>query len=100
MTEIVKTVQTCLACPSQWDAWDSEGSYLYFRYRHGYGSVRKWLNSVADDESSKLVAEFQLGDSLDGFIELEDFVEKAGLTLSANCDNSILYDDSFLDCWD
>ncbi len=40
MVTITRLVQTCEACPSQWDGWDAEGNYYYFRYRHGHFCVR------------------------------------------------------------
>ncbi|MEV3930903.1 MULTISPECIES: hypothetical protein [unclassified Streptomyces] len=36
-----RAVRTCLARPSQGDAWTTEGRYLYFRYRHGEGTVEQ-----------------------------------------------------------
>lgn len=37
--EVIRVVQTCTACPSQWDAWTPTGEYVYVRYRHGWLSV-------------------------------------------------------------
>lgn len=83
---IVKAVQTCAACPSQWDTWNEDGEYLYLRYRQGHGTVHhfenedytkwdfgKWRNPVAD---------FRHGHPLDGVIDLPAFCDLAGLTLS------------------
>lgn len=36
---LVRVVQTCPACPSQWNAWDAAGQYYYLRYRGGRGTV-------------------------------------------------------------
>jgi hypothetical protein len=33
MIRIKDIVQTCIACPSQWDMWDEDGKYYYVRYR-------------------------------------------------------------------
>jgi hypothetical protein len=71
---LTRAVQTCWACPSQWDAWDADGRYYYLRYRSGHGSVRA-------DGARYPVADFDYGDSLDGFIELEKFAELAGIRL-------------------
>lgn len=99
MIKIVRAVQTCTACPSQWDAWDEEGNYYYLRYRHGLGTVTQYRTSdwvsvrYQWDESSDVpyhyqnpayvreVTSFEHGDSLDGFIELEEFCRLAGMEL-------------------
>lgn len=84
MTTVVKATQTSWACPSQWDAEDSEGTYLYLRYRYGHGSVYRWPNN--DDtnwfEDRILVTEFYCGNELDGCIQLEEFLELAGMELA------------------
>lgn len=73
MTRIVRAIQTCWACPAQWDAWDETGRYWYFRFRSGQGS--------AECETGER-RYFSEGDGLDGYIELEDFCELAGLELN------------------
>lgn len=84
---IVKAVQTCLACPSQWDAWDSEGRYWYLRYRHAHGEARQytqgpdWYEDESWPEPVDLLT-FSYGDSpYDGVIELDKFCELAGIWL-------------------
>lgn len=95
MIMIVRAVRTCIACPSQWDAWDEAGSYYYLRYRHGHGEVRQyltpdWADAPRHDDGTgrevnsefiRDVASFSCGDALDGSIELEEFAERAGLLL-------------------
>lgn len=80
---IVRAVQTCGACPSQWDAWDLDGNYWYLRYRHGRGTAvrqpgpdwRTW----ADRQPN--ISFTRGGDEgPDGWIELDEFCERAGLT--------------------
>lgn len=73
---ITRAVQTCAACPAQWDAWDQDGRYLYLRYRNGHGTARR------EDAACELVAEFSTGDSYDGVISLEDFARRAGFQLA------------------
>lgn len=68
---IIKAEQTCFACPSQWDAWDEDGDYWYLRFRYGYGS--------AECEAKGEYRSFEAGDDLDGCIELDLFLELAGL---------------------
>lgn len=82
---IVCAVQTCLACPSQWDAWNADGQYFYFRFRSGYGSAHAYASRDHRTWSldSEPVAEFAYDDDgADGIIALGEFCEKAGLTLS------------------
>jgi hypothetical protein len=67
-------VQTCFACPSQWDTWTADGDYLYLRFRWGRGYVQS--------ERRGVVASFGTGDDLDGVISLEDFMAAANLTLA------------------
>jgi hypothetical protein len=102
MITIVRAVQTCQACPSQWDAWDADGNYYYLRYRSGCGSVTQyksenwagapWVENPdesrpgwakrANTEFIADIAEFVHGDPLDGSITLEEFAALAGMSLS------------------
>jgi hypothetical protein len=102
MITLVKAVQTAIACPSQWDAWDGDGNYYYLRYRYGYGEMcqyqsENWVDApwrddidksvpgwgrLANVEYIRTVAEFEHGDPLDGSISLEEFTRLAGVTLS------------------
>ena len=78
-TEIIidRAAQTCVACPSQWDAWDADGRYWYLRFRHGHGSMGR---DYATDNLSFTVSYEETG--LDGAISLEDFCERIGVTLA------------------
>lgn len=71
---LVRAVQTCTACPSQWDAWDADGRYWYLRFRSGRGSMGR--DYVTDTLS------FDTGDGISGSISLEDFCELIGVTLA------------------
>ena len=82
---IVKAELTSWACPSQWDAWTDTGEYMYLRYRYGYGYAKiyeneNWWESENMEEDT-VIASFEYGHPLDGFITLEDFCEKANLNL-------------------
>lgn len=73
--QLTKVVQTCFACPSQWDAWDAEGNYYYLRYRHGWGRVDVNGRRPGDGQvESKTIVEFDRNDPLDGVIDLEEFI--------------------------
>ena len=78
---IVKAIQTSGACPSQWDAWTDSGEYVYLRYRHGYGYAKTYADGYDDPGAGNIIASFEYGDSLDGFITLQDFCEKAYIQL-------------------
>lgn len=75
---IVRTRQTSWVCPSQWDAWTASGLYVYLRYRWGRGSVDVFYDSSKGTE----VATFQHGNDMDGYISLDDFARRAGITIA------------------
>ncbi len=79
---IVRAVQTCHACPSQWDAWDEDGQYWYLRYRSGRGTAEKQPGSMEWSMKTEPEFSFQYGDALDGIISLEEFCQRAGITLA------------------
>lgn len=88
---LAKVVQTCSACPSQWDAWTIDGNYLYLRYRCGVGTADTY--DSADWEiwpvpPDGAIARFNTGDNLDGMISLDDFMAASGLKLSPNAEVS------------
>lgn len=74
MSEIilVRAVQTCHACPSQWDAWDLDGRYWYLRFRSGRGTMgRDYLTGQLS---------FEVDDGLAGAISLAEFCDRIGVT--------------------
>jgi hypothetical protein len=87
---IVKAVQTCWACPSQWDAWTDTGQYLYLRYRYGHGTVTAFEGPNWEEWTRRdaPLAEFSTCNPWDGIISLQAFAEKAGLTLSDDLEES------------
>uniref|UniRef100_UPI003F495FB0 hypothetical protein n=1 Tax=Streptosporangium sp. CA-235898 TaxID=3240073 RepID=UPI003F495FB0 len=88
---LAKVVQTCSACPSQWDAWTTTGQYLYLRYRFSRGTVDAYDNPDSDtwtEVPDGRVARFRQGDDLDGEISLEDFLAAASLKLAPNAEVS------------
>ncbi|WP_031165996.1 hypothetical protein [Streptosporangium roseum] len=89
MTALAKVIQTCSACPSQWNAWTSTGQYLYLRYRFGVGTVDAYNNPDPDTWLTipdGRIARFSKGDGLDGEISLEDFLTAAGLELAPDAE--------------
>jgi hypothetical protein len=81
--KIVRAVRTCVACPSEWNAWTVDGQYLYLRYRFGCGTATKYVDQHFYDrhEIGLIVAEFTWGDWLDGEIDLDQFCAFADLDL-------------------
>ncbi|MFD8697797.1 hypothetical protein [Kitasatospora purpeofusca] len=86
-TALARVVWTCSSSPSQWDAWTTGGRYLYFRYRHGEGSVEHFPGGpdpdTWDEEGSGLLARWHDG-SRGGAIDLADFLVLAGLRPAPN----------------
>ena len=83
---LARVVETCCACPSQWDAWTVDGQYLYLRYRGGVGTVDAY-DGPGPDGWTRVpdggVAWFEDPDDLlHGDIGLEEFCERAGLVLA------------------
>lgn len=89
---IVRAVQISFACPAQWDAWTTDGRYLYLRFRHGYGCAR-WEHGPDADQWSDdqlfgpVAASFEDDDPWAGCIELEEFCERAGITLAPDLEH-------------
>lgn len=82
MITIVRAVQTSVACPAQWDAWDAEGRYYYLRFRYGNGTVQAMDDSEDRNYLADPVASFTDDDQWNGTIELEEFAQRAGIALS------------------
>lgn len=75
--KLTRIVETCIACPSQWDAWDAEGNYYYLRFRSGLGTVDQY-DSPDVEQWDRVPAGntdgFEYEDS--GFIELDEFIKR------------------------
>ena len=70
---MVKTlIRTCERSPSQWEAKTADGQYLYVRYRWGCLEIGMGVSMGAAIASGGNIFEKQLGDKLDGSMELED----------------------------
>lgn len=70
---VTSLVLTCAACPTQYDAFLEDGSYVYIRYR--WGTLRaEWAISQDawwSDQMKDLFCE-SVGEALDGFMEESD----------------------------
>jgi hypothetical protein len=86
MTTLARVVCTCPSVPTQWDAWDTNGQYYYLRYRFGRGTVDAYDDSnpaTWDVVPDGYTAAFRDPDEpLKGEIELDEFLEQAGLQLA------------------
>ena len=79
---ITRAVETCGGCPAQWDAWTTNGQYLYLRYRHGIGTVDAEPSSDPSAwTEDHPVAEFDTDDGL-GSIGIVEFCRRAGIALA------------------
>lgn len=88
---IVRAVQTCAYCPSQWDAWDDQGRYYYLRHRNQRGSVDRYGSSDPDTWTAGPLGEIARfhGTELAGdgdLEELADFARQAGIRLADDLD--------------
>ena len=67
-------VNTCYACPAQWDAETEDGRPVYIRYRWGFLSIR-----ILDSRDSVLHGEEiygeQIGDEMDGYLPQEQLLD-------------------------
>lgn len=73
----IEAIQTCGACPTQYEG-TIEGERFYFRYRHGFWSVRFHPTDEWNDEA--WVDGDNLGDDLDGcmgYADVMDILEKS-----------------------
>ncbi|MDX3429691.1 hypothetical protein OG810_29010 [Streptomyces sp. NBC_01693] len=90
---LAQVVRTCPASPSQWDAWTTDGQYLYLRYRHGEGSVDQHPSEDTDTwdvgDGSRLLTLWDDGTD-GGKIALPDFLAAAGLRLAPDAEVSVL----------
>jgi hypothetical protein len=82
---LARVVRTCIACPSQWDAWTVDGQYLYLRYRWSVGEVTPDSGPDGDLTAEPLVTFGEPG-GLDGTISLAEFLGRAGLELAPDAE--------------
>lgn len=87
---IVRAVQTCEACPSQWDAWDADGRYWYLRHRHSVGAAWQYDSPDCEtwDERPPVLRyeidwESESTEEIgDGYVSLREFCRRTGLNLA------------------
>lgn len=81
--KIARLEQTCDACPSQWDAWTEDGTYVYIRYRYGFLTVTKYEGDpYADpDQRGDVVYADTHGDDMDGLMSTREMLLLTGLEM-------------------
>lgn len=70
--KLVRIEQTLDFCPSEWDAYDSDGDYYYIRYRYGFLSVNK------GEIMGESVFARQVKDHLSGVMSTEEMLRITG----------------------
>jgi hypothetical protein len=73
--ELATLTRTCLACPSQWEGALDDGRAIYVRYRHGELSVGiggDIDDAVRNGMSDQALYAADIGDGLDGFMDVEE----------------------------
>lgn len=82
MISITRIVQTTVAMPAQWDAWDANDVMYYLRYECGHGEVWRLHKPHVYWPDRDLIAEFHKDDDDADCIDLEQFISRAGITLA------------------
>jgi hypothetical protein len=85
MSEVIlaKVIETCRACPAQWDAWDLDGNYWYLRYRSNRGSAERQpspdLQTWTDGPPNMSFDTTGEYPPMHGVMDLPEFCRRAGL---------------------
>lgn len=85
----VRVVRTCIACPSQWDAWNAQGDYYYLRYRHGRGTVEQAPGpdpATWNPSNLIMVDQFTEGNRLSGSMDLDEFLRYTAYSLAPDAE--------------
>jgi hypothetical protein len=73
---IVKSlVETCSACPSQWEGMTADNRKLYIRYRWGHLTVQIGLQDDPNENAAvcgEYIYNESVGDDYDGFMTLDE----------------------------
>jgi hypothetical protein len=79
---LVELVQTCEACPSQWEGVTDTGLHFYARYRHGrlgWGVGETITDAVHDAFEDRV----EVPREADGWMDTEEMVKLAGVVRGA-----------------
>lgn len=72
MITITKIRMTCFGCPSQWDGYDANNVYYYFRYRWGALRVDTAPTKEESRSSRTTIYSQQVGAGMDGVLSYSD----------------------------
>jgi len=77
--EVKNIIQTCGACPSQWEGKLVDGRMFYARYRHGSLAIelsKDITDDVYDAIGGELIYHETLGDPYDGVLDQSELIDK------------------------
>jgi len=75
MWKVTNIVETCFACPSQWEGKTEDGHTIYIRYRWGHLSVRVSYSTsedISDAVMGKEIISLSYGDGMSGVMSYEE----------------------------
>ena len=93
MINIVKMVETCGGCPSQWDGWDGDGVYYYFRYRWGTLRVDRAQSQDVWPREAETIVSTGYGDGLSGVLDYSMLGHLVSETMTLPSDYKSTYDE-------
>jgi hypothetical protein len=75
MIVVEQLVQTCGACPSQWEGRTRDGARIYVRYR--YGTLAIGIGATLDAAIDQAISDapalrLRISDAPDGFLEYDE----------------------------
>ena len=97
MLKVVKLIQTCYACPSQWEGTLDDGRMIYIRFRWGNLTISVSptpTTDVYDAVGGEVIYSKRTSDGLDGVMDYEEFksLTKGLLNLPAQCEGGGSWD--------
>jgi hypothetical protein len=69
MITVTTLVQTCNACPTQWEGATTDGRTIYVRFRWGYLTIG--LGNTLDEAVDDLTFDVAFGDNLLGVLSFD-----------------------------
>jgi len=67
---IIKLIETCSACPTQYEGLTDNGKIVYIRYR--WGCLTVGVGETLKEALVNTILYKHIGDEFDGFISLEN----------------------------